>query len=250
MSLDSAASRRGAQLPRLDAVPHPHWWFFYTFSWFGRWAIRRAFRVRVLGAENVPADGPVILASNHVGVIDGPLLALFSPRPVHALTKDDMFKEPLGAFLRAVGQIPLDRHSVDPAALKSCLRVLRDGRAIGIYPEGERGSGELDAIHGGAAYLALVSGAPIVPVSAFGSREPGGSKGSLPRLRSTITLVYGPPLRLDAVPWPRTKEQVARATALVLQHMRAQLAQAKASTGLSLPGPLPQTDQKMEAGHP
>ena len=116
----------------------------------------------------------MILASNHVGVADGPLLAIFSPRPVHALTKQEMFEGRMGRFLRDAGQIPLDRFNSDPAAVKACLRVLRDGGAVGIFPEGSRGAGEFDRFHRGAAYLALVSGAPIVPVIQFGTREPGG----------------------------------------------------------------------------
>ena len=85
-----------------------------------------------------------------------------------------MFRGFLGRFLLASGQIPLDRLRTDPAAVKSCLRALRDGRAVGIYPEGSRGAGDLQRFHRGAAYLALVSGAPIVPVITLGSREPGG----------------------------------------------------------------------------
>ena len=61
----------------------------------------------------MPATGPVVMAANHVGWLDGPLLAICSPRPVHALTKQEMFAGALGAFLRAVGQIPLDRFHVD-----------------------------------------------------------------------------------------------------------------------------------------
>ena len=78
----------------------------------------------------------MILRPNHVGVIDGPLLAIFAPRPVHALTKMEMFKGFMGGFLLGAGQIPLDRFNPDPRAVKSCLRVLRDGRAVGIFPEG------------------------------------------------------------------------------------------------------------------
>ena len=72
-----------------------------------------------------------------------PLLAIFAPRPVHALTKQEMFEGRLGRFLRASGQIPLDRFHADPGAIRSCLRVVRDGGAAGIFPEGTRGDGEL-----------------------------------------------------------------------------------------------------------
>ena len=83
---------------------------------------------------------------------------------MHALTKKEMFDGRLGRFLLTSGQVPLDRFHSDPGAVKTCLRVLRDGGAVGIFPEGSRGGGEFDRFHRGAAYLGLVSGAPIVPV--------------------------------------------------------------------------------------
>ena len=122
----------------------------------------------------------MILASNHVGVADGPLLAIFAPRPVHALTKQEMFKGFMNRFLLGAGQIPLDRFNPDPLAVKRCLRVLRSGHVVGIFPEGSRGAGEFDRFHTGAAYLAMVTGAPIVPVVQFGTREPGAGNHSLP----------------------------------------------------------------------
>ena len=85
----------------------------------------------------MPAAGPVIFASNHVGVIDGPLLAIFAPRPVHVLTKMEMFRGSLGWFLWRSGQIPLDRFNPDPRAVKTCLRALRDGRDRRHLPRGQ-----------------------------------------------------------------------------------------------------------------
>ena len=76
--------------------------------------IRRRWPVSVHRADRVPATGGVILAANHVGIVDGPLLATYAPRPVHALTKREMFDGRLGGFLRATGQIPLDRFARRP----------------------------------------------------------------------------------------------------------------------------------------
>ena len=228
----------GRSLPSIEGVAGPRWRFFTRNRWWGQWAVRRWFRVDVLGAQNVPADGPVIFASNHIGFADGPLLAIFAPRPVHALTKIEFFQNRLLAwFLRGVGQIPLDRFNADPGALKMCLRALADGRAVGIYPEGTRGAGELDVFHHGAAYLALVSGAPVVPVTMFGSRVAGG-KNSLPPRGSTITMVCGRPIQFDPVPWPRTKQLVTETSATLREHMLRELKAAMEETGLSLPGPL------------
>ncbi len=122
--------------PRTDGVAFPHRFLLYRLRPLGRFVIRRRFRITMHGTDRVPRTGPVIFASNHTGVIDGPLLAIFSPRPAHALTKVEMFKGKMGLFLTWVGQIKLDRFNTDPAAVRESLRVLRDGGAVGIFPEG------------------------------------------------------------------------------------------------------------------
>jgi 1-acyl-sn-glycerol-3-phosphate acyltransferase len=229
--------------PRSDRVKTaPRYLLHSPLRPLARWVIRRRYDVRVTDPGNVPASGPIIYASNHVGVIDGPLLAIFAPRPAHALTKIEMFKGFLGHFLWHSGQIPLDRFHTDPRAVKICLRALRAGRAIGIYPEGSRGAGDLERFHRGAAYLALVSGAPVVPVTMLGSREPGGTSGSLPHKGAEIDMVFGEMWRAEPVPWPRTREQVEKASLFLREHMLVQLDRARASTGRELPGPLPPTD--------
>jgi 1-acyl-sn-glycerol-3-phosphate acyltransferase len=171
--------------------------------------------------------------------MDGPLLAIFGPRPVHALTKKEMFLGLLGRFLHLSGQIPLDRFHPDPNAVKVCLRVLRDGGAVGIFPEGSRGTGDFERFHRGAAYLALTTGAPVVPVIFIGSREPGGHTNSLPRRGGTVDVLFGAPYTFSATPWPRTREQVEHASVLLREHMLSHLEQALATTGRALPGPLP-----------
>lgn len=211
----------------------------YRFRWFGQWAIRRRYAVQLHGTEHVPRTGAVIMACNHVGIMDGPLLAIFSPRPVHALTKSEMFVGHLGRFLLLVGQIPLHRTFADTSAVKLALKVLRDGRAVGIYPEGARGDGELKRFRRGAAYFALATGAPVVPVVMFGTREPGGGPASLPDKRARIDIVYGEPFRVDPVPWPRRRVQVEQVSKLLQEHMQVHLDRAKASIGRNLPGPLP-----------
>lgn len=195
--------------------------------------------MRLHGTAHVPADGPVILASNHIGFLDGPLLASFAPRPVHALAKRELFAGPMSPFLRAAGQIPVDRMHPDTAAVRSCLAVLERGGAVGIFPEGARGDGELRTVHGGAAYLALVTGAPVVPVTMFGTREPGKGSSSLPTRGARLDMVFGAPYRLQAVSWPRTQSQVGSVTASLRQHLRAALEDAKVLTGRELPGTLP-----------
>lgn len=230
-------------LPRTRSARHPVRVFLYSpLRPLARWLIRRRFGVRLHGTHLVPARGPVIFASNHIGVVDGPLLAIFAPRPVHALTKLEMFRGALGRFLTASGQIPLDRFQADPRAVKTCLRVLREGRAVGIFPEGRRGAGDLQRFHRGAAYFALTSGAPVVPVVILGSRPPGGHTDALPQRGGVVDMVFGEPITLEPRPWPRTREQVEHASVFLRERLQAHLVHARASTGRELPGPLPIND--------
>lgn len=230
-------------LPDVSGVPHPATWPFYPHRWLGRFVVRRRFAVVEHGTENVPAAGPVILAANHIGIADGPLLGLFGPRPVHVLTKQEMFAGRTGTFLRRVGQIPLDRFDTDVRAVKTCLRVLADGHAVGIFAEGTRGAGELARFHRGPAYLALTSGAPVVPVTFFGTREPGAGSNALPPRGGRVDMVYGTAYRVARQPWPRTKKQVELTTLDLRVHMLVALDAARSLTGLELPGPLP-TEQR------
>ncbi|WP_141013367.1 lysophospholipid acyltransferase family protein [Nocardioides sambongensis] len=225
--------------PRSDRVEHPRRGLLTRGRPASRWLIRRQYDVRVHHPERFPATGPVVVAANHIGVIDGPLLAIFAPRPVHALTKIEMFRGVLGRFLHLTGQIPLDRGQADPGSVRRALRVLREGGAVGVFPEGTRGDGELRSFRRGAAYLGLVTGAPVVPVTFLGSREPGGSSGSLPPRGARIDLVIGHPVALGSMSWPRTAEQVGAVNALLHQRMREDLAAAIDETGRALPGPLP-----------
>ncbi|WP_230487292.1 lysophospholipid acyltransferase family protein [Nocardioides anomalus] len=137
--------RRGHDLPP-SARLHPARYLLHPLRPLARTVIRRRVKVRIVDGHKLPRKGGVIIACNHVGVADGPLLAIFAPRPVHALTKEEMFKGFMNRFLLSSGQIPLDRFHPDPLAVKRCLRVLRSGGVIGIFPEGARGGGGVRAL--------------------------------------------------------------------------------------------------------
>jgi 1-acyl-sn-glycerol-3-phosphate acyltransferase len=237
----SAREPRGQDLPRTDAVPHPprHLLHNPALRAGARRLLARKYDVRVTGGEHVPRRGPFIVAANHIGWLDGPLMAIVLPRPVHAWTKAEMFTGRTGVFLRRSGQIPLDRFHADPAAVKSALRVLRAGNAVGVFPEGNRGDGELRRFHRGAAYLALATGAPVVPVAFLGTRLPGAALDSRPPAGSRLEIVVGRPVPVDRRPWPRTREHVEGVSRLLQGELRRHLDDARALTGLELPGPVP-----------
>ncbi|MFE6777272.1 lysophospholipid acyltransferase family protein [Streptomyces sp. NPDC057702] len=149
-------------------------------------------RPRVLGAWRVPAAGPVILAVNHAHGVDGPMLMGTAPRPVHFLIKKEAFVGPLDPFLRSIGQLKVDRDTVDRAAITDALGVLRRGGVLGIFPEGTRGEGDFAALRAGLAYFAVRGAAPIVPVAVLGTSERRGRAiAALPPLRSRIDVVFG-----------------------------------------------------------
>ena len=138
------------------------------------------YRTSVTGRSNVPTEGPVIFAGNHISFLDGPVMFGASPRPMHILVKKEMFTGFLGRVLRASGQLPVDRTG-DRAALQVSKAVLDAGRCVGILPEGTRGSGKAAGISNGVAWLALNSQATIVPVAILGTRQGGEHLDTVPR---------------------------------------------------------------------
>jgi 1-acyl-sn-glycerol-3-phosphate acyltransferase len=159
--------------------------------------LRSLWSVQVSGAEQVPAQGAVILAPHHTGFVDGPLLMCAAPRPTHALAKKELFRGPLGWLLRAVGQIPLDRGDPGRGLVKAGLGVLSDGRVLVVFPEGTRGAGDFSDLRTGLAWFALRSGAPVVPVVFRGTGSRGRTLRGLPRLRSRLDVVFGKPITLS-----------------------------------------------------
>jgi 1-acyl-sn-glycerol-3-phosphate acyltransferase len=195
--------------------------------------------VRVHGAAHIPATGRVLLAGNHSGILDGPLLYGVSPRPVHALGKEEVFVGPLRTLLLAIGQIPVDRTALlDLAALRACLGVLNHDRVLAVYPEGARGTGDFATIKHGVAWLALRSGAPVVPVAAFGVGRADGRITVPPRAGTRVDVFFGKPFTPPPPePWgPILPRRVVAAAARDLhQRLRAHHVEAAAFLA-SLPG--------------
>lgn len=245
--MTGALRNDGGELPSTAGVPVPRTRLLRAGRPVAQWLLRRWYDLEIRGAERVPAQGPVVMAANHVGWLDGPLLAVSSPRPVHALTKQEMFSGVLAPVLRASGQIELDRFHVDVAAIRSSVRALQAGLAVGVFPEGTRGSGDMTSPRAGAAYLALVTGAPVVPVSFLGTRLPGGSNSSVPPRGTRIAMTFGDPLWLGSIPWPRTQTAVADAAAVVTRSILATMQEAEQATGMTLPGPLGPKREKRRA---
>lgn len=155
---------------------------------------RAVWGVRVEGLENVPLSGPLIVACNHVSLLDGPLLgSMIAPRRrPRFLGKKELFSNPLlGWFLLGTGVIPLDRGSGDLAALRAALSVLSDDGSLVVFPEGTRVKpGERRVPKPGVAFLAARAKARVLPARLKGTAE-------FPRA-FPLTVAFGPPLEPPA----------------------------------------------------
>lgn len=189
----------------------------------GKLLFRVIFRLRLRGREHVPAEGAVIYAGNHSGFLDGPLVFALAPRPAAFLTKAEMFVGGLARCLGWLGQIPVHRGRPDRQALRAGLAVLTAGRALGVFPEGTRGSGALDQVQQGIAFLALHAGCPVVPVAVVGTAEalPKGAK--VPRWRAPVDVAFGEPFVVRVHRDPRTRTAKQEAAEQVRRQLRAHL---------------------------
>ncbi len=189
------------RLPRLTPLRRFYRWLVNVLS---RLAVRLCTRLSLEGLENFPAQGPAVVVTNHLGDADAILAAGYFPTQVEGLAKIDLVKEyPLiGWIMDAYGVIWVHRGQPDRAALQASLQVLRQGRILAIAPEGRESlSGSLEEGTGGAAYLALKAGCPIVPVVFMGT-ENAAIFGNLKRLhRAQITLRVGQPFTLPVPSW-------------------------------------------------
>jgi 1-acyl-sn-glycerol-3-phosphate acyltransferase len=154
--------------------------------------MRVFFRLESRGRDNIPATGPVLLVANHSSVLDPPLVGGSAPRQLSFLAKAELFRVPLfGGLIRRLNARPIRREGADPAALRTAMRVLEEGGALLIFPEGTRGDeGVIRDAKAGAGMLAVLSGAAVVPVYVRGSGRAWPRGQRLPR-PTKVTVTFG-----------------------------------------------------------
>jgi 1-acyl-sn-glycerol-3-phosphate acyltransferase len=186
----------------------------------------RTYRLDIRGAERVPPTGPAVLASNHDSLLDIPFLVVSSPRPVWFMAKVELFNGPVASwFFHVLGGFPVRRGGYDLQAVRSALEVIRRGRLLGMYPEGTRAP-YLQAFLPGAAWVALATGAPLVPVGVTGTAEAMPRGSAVPR-RTRVTVSFGEPMRPGREERPRARLERAR---VISDDLRVEVEKLLAST--------------------
>lgn len=184
-----------------------------------RVASRNLLRLTVSGVENVPLAGGALLAMNHLGDADPIMVVGFAPREVEVIGKAEILRWPIfGILARGYGMIAVRRGQPDRETLKAGLDVLKSGRALLIAPEGrESRSGAMEAAKGGAAFLAIYSRAPIVPIAITGTENRKVYPQWMRLRRPCVTLTFGRPFMVpQAMPRREAADLIMRNIAELL----------------------------------
>lgn len=156
--------------------------------------VKLLFRLKVIGAENEPAEGRLLVCSNHISAADPVLISAATKYMICYMAKKELFGIPLfGSFLKSLGVFPVDRRGKDVSAVKKAISILNEGGRVGIFPQGTRHPGENPretALKNGAAMIAVHTKADILPVYIH-------RKDNTPKLFRKTVVVIGKPIKFD-----------------------------------------------------
>lgn len=168
------------------------------------------FRLKAIGMENIPAEGPVVLCANHTSNWDPPLVGSPVKRVVHYMAKEELFKVPLVGWLIAQwGAFPVKRGGVSKDSIRLAVQFLQEGKVLGVFPEGSRKNAGGMAKKG-AASLALKANATVIPVAIIGNYVPFQS----------MKIVYGKPIDLSEIKEGSSSEAAELATEKIMSSIR------------------------------
>lgn len=175
-----------------------------TYGIFKPW-----FRIEAIGVENIPKENGVLLCSNHIHNFDPIVVGIMLPRPIHYMAKEELFKVPvLGNIVRKCNAFPVKRGFSDREALRTGLKILKDGGIFGLFPEGHRSkTGELGKGLSGAGFFALRSDAQVVPCAVIGPYK------SFRKLK----VVYGKPIEMEE--YRKNKASAEEVTELIMSEI-------------------------------
>ncbi|MCU9599780.1 lysophospholipid acyltransferase family protein [Pallidibacillus thermolactis] len=175
------------------------------------------YRIETKGLENIPKEGAVLLCANHIHNLDPPLVGITMKRPVVFMAKEELFKVPiLGKIVRKVNAFPIKRGKADHEAIRTGLKTLREGKVLGIFPEGTRSkTGELGKGLSGVGFFALRADATVIPCAIIGPYK----------LFRKVKIIYGNPVNFNKL--KDKNASIEEATELIMTHIREILIQYK-----------------------
>lgn len=190
---------------------------YRCFRVFFRIFFATLYRLEAHGTENIPEQGPVIICANHISLLDPPIVGTPLNRKVHYMAKAELFKIPVfNWIIAALGAFPVKRGGVSKESIRYSLRLLDEGKMLGIFPEGSRrnttGAGQR-----GAASLALRSRATVIPSAIIGEYK----------LFRKMRIVYGKPIDLSSFSDHTTSHDHTRMTELIMSGIRELQQQAE-----------------------
>ncbi|KYG33120.1 lysophospholipid acyltransferase family protein [Alkalihalobacillus trypoxylicola] len=168
------------------------------------------YKVEIVGEENIPKEGGVVLCSNHISNLDPPLLGAYLQRPIHYMAKQELFEKPiLKGLLPKLGAFPVRRGMSDKQALRTAIQYLKDGEILGLFPEGTRSKdGKLGKGLSGAGFFALRSKATVIPCAIVGPYQKF----------KVVKMVYGKPIDFET--YREQKIGAEEATSIIMSEIQ------------------------------
>ncbi|MCL6571338.1 MAG: 1-acyl-sn-glycerol-3-phosphate acyltransferase [Bacillus sp. (in: Bacteria)] len=183
---------------------------FYSFAKSVVYGILKPwYRIEAVGVEHFPKEGGVLLCANHIHNFDPLVVGVMAPRPVHYMAKEEIFKVPvLGTIVRKCNAFPVKRGFGDREALRTGLKLLKEGHVFGLFPEGTRSTnGELGKGLSGAGFFALKSEALVVPCAVIGTYK---------RFQK-LKVIYGKPIEMGEM--RKAKASAEQVTELIMSEI-------------------------------
>jgi 1-acyl-sn-glycerol-3-phosphate acyltransferase len=172
--------------------------------------LKSLYRFEVVGVENIPKEGGVLICSNHINNFDPPVVGMKIPRVVYFMAKEELFSIPIfGKIIKMCKAFPVKRGMSDREALRKGLNVLKEGNVLGLFPEGTRSkTGELGKGLAGAGFFASRSNAMVVPCAIIGPYK----------IFHKIKVVYGKPIEMDE--WRKKGVSAEQVTELIMSEIQ------------------------------
>jgi len=200
-------------------------WFYYFARVIIRVLLKLLTRCQVKGRENIPSQGPLLIAANHLSLADPPLLGYSLNRKATFMAKEELFRpRVIGYLLSSFGAFPVHRGRLDRKAIRQAYQVLTDGLALVMFPEGTRSLNDrLQSALPGPALIAIRSGAPILPIGIIGTEKIRGVTWLLRRPQIMVNI--GQPFYLPTVSSRLSKVELAELSNSIMEHIAELLPQ-------------------------